>query len=301
MPAFVDLTGQTFGRWTALYYMPRAGNRMAKWFCRCSCGNERATQRADLISGRSRSCGCLNAELASQRARKDISGQRYGRAFAILPIGLTRRQSVIWECLCDCGNIFKTTTCQLASGKTQSCGCFRRETASRNSLLDISGRSFGWLTALERGPDTPNGRVRWWCLCKCGQRTLRLSGSLVIGAVISCGCARFRGPLAPPLLSAVMRLQTSARAHTRRTRKTKAGGSHTAEQITALYQRQKGKCAEPTCRVRLNGRYHKDHIMPVALGGGSEIGNIQLLCEPCNLAKRAKHPIDWAQQMGRLL
>ena len=41
--------------------------------------------------------------------------------------------------------------------------------------------------------------------------------------------------------------------------------------------------------------------MPVALGGGSEITNIQLLCEPCNLAKHAKHPIEWAQQMGRLL
>lgn len=41
--------------------------------------------------------------------------------------------------------------------------------------------------------------------------------------------------------------------------------------------------------------------MPLARGGGNGIGNIQLLCPPCNLRKGSKDPIKWAQKNGRLL
>lgn len=36
-----------------------------------------------------------------------------------------------------------------------------------------------------------------------------------------------------------------------------------------------------------------DHILPIALGGTSEPGNLQILCAPCNRSKGAKHPSDW--------
>lgn len=85
----------------------------------------------------------------------------------------------------------------------------------------------------------------------------------------------------------------------RRARKVGAGGRFTRQEIDELHAKQKGKCA--ICCVSLLGKFHRDHIVPIALGGTSDIGNIQLLCQPCNSRKGAKHPIDYAKQIGMLL
>jgi len=90
------------------------------------------------------------------------------------------------------------------------------------------------------------------------------------------------------------------RAHVRNRRaKQKAGGSHTAKQIRDLLQQQRFCCA--ACRVSIRHGYHADHIMPLSRGGTNDIRNIQLLCQPCNQRKFAKHPLDWAREQGRLL
>jgi 5-methylcytosine-specific restriction endonuclease McrA len=75
---------------------------------------------------------------------------------------------------------------------------------------------------------------------------------------------------------------------------------YTAEDVKLLLAAQRGLCAEPTCRVDLKAGYHVDHIMPLCLGGTNEASNIQVLCPRCNIRKHSKHPIDWAQQNGRL-
>jgi len=62
---------------------------------------------------------------------------------------------------------------------------------------------------------------------------------------------------------------------------------------------QKWKCA--TCCCALNGKYHKDHIVPLAGGGKHEPLNIQLLCPTCNLKKGAKNPVKFMQERGLLL
>ena len=85
----------------------------------------------------------------------------------------------------------------------------------------------------------------------------------------------------------------------RRSQKLGAGGEYSSEEIAELLARQKRKCAN--CKKSIAKKFHADHIMPLALGGWNGIRNIQLLCPPCNLKKWAKHPIDWAQENGRLL
>lgn len=65
MPAFKDITGQCFGRWTVLRRIRKQSSRHTFWFCRCACTkqNERVIDQYNLISGKTQSCGCLRCEL----------------------------------------------------------------------------------------------------------------------------------------------------------------------------------------------------------------------------------------------
>jgi 5-methylcytosine-specific restriction endonuclease McrA len=87
----------------------------------------------------------------------------------------------------------------------------------------------------------------------------------------------------------------------RSARKRAAAGRLTAPDIASLFDIQKGKCANPSCRVKLTKKYEADHVVPLVLGGANNRKNIQLLCRPCNRNKAAKHPIVWALQCGRLV
>jgi len=67
-----------------------------------------------------------------------------------------------------------------------------------------------------------------------------------------------------------------------------------------LFIAQRGLCA--MCQVDIKKqKHHVDHIMPLARQGTNDKTNLQLLCPTCNRKKSAKHPIDFAQQMGFLL
>lgn len=92
----------------------------------------------------------------------------------------------------------------------------------------------------------------------------------------------------------------------RKARLRKAQGKHSAKEIRVLLERQKYKCAECHRRIgvilkRGELKLHVDHIIPIFLNGSNDIKNLQCLCEPCNLDKGAKHPIEYAQRKGRLL
>lgn len=70
--------------------------------------------------------------------------------------------------------------------------------------------------------------------------------------------------------------------------------------VNRLLKAQNGRCAY--CKARLAGsNHHLDHVMPLKLGGPDEHSNLQLTCPPCNMAKGAKHPVDYARQRGMLL
>lgn len=59
----IDLTGQRFGRWTAL----SQGTEKGTWNCRCDCGTVRIVGETNLRRHRrpSRSCGCLCHDIHS--------------------------------------------------------------------------------------------------------------------------------------------------------------------------------------------------------------------------------------------
>lgn len=80
----IDLTGQRFGRWTVLEFDTNK-NGQTYWKCRCDCGIEKSVNGARLKNGTSQSCGCLSKEKTSERSKKDITNQKFGRLLAISP------------------------------------------------------------------------------------------------------------------------------------------------------------------------------------------------------------------------
>lgn len=86
----------------------------------------------------------------------------------------------------------------------------------------------------------------------------------------------------------------------RRARKLSVGGKLSKNLVERLFKLQRGKCA-CGCEQPLGNNYHRDHIMPLALGGSNTDDNIQLLRQRCNNQKKAKHPADFMRERGFLI
>lgn len=61
----LDLSGQTFGRLTAISQVSETGPSV--WLCSCTCGNTKNISANKLKGGRTASCGCLRKEVTSKR------------------------------------------------------------------------------------------------------------------------------------------------------------------------------------------------------------------------------------------
>lgn len=90
------------------------------------------------------------------------------------------------------------------------------------------------------------------------------------------------------------------RDQNRRARELEAGGNLSKGLVERLFKLQRGKCA-CGCKQQLGDDYHRDHILPLALGGTNTDDNVQLLRATCNLQKHAKHPVDFMQGRGFLI
>ena len=86
-----------------------------------------------------------------------------------------------------------------------------------------------------------------------------------------------------------------AATHIQRARKRGNGGSHTADDVQAQYDRQKGRCFY--CAAPVGGTYHVDHVVPLCKGGSNGPENLVIACPGCNQAKHAKHPMDFCGMM----
>lgn len=83
-----------------------------------------------------------------------------------------------------------------------------------------------------------------------------------------------------------------------RRRAAKAAGA-TAKETLAWANAQKKRCY--WCNARCPDDYHIDHYVPLSRGGLHEIENLVIACPDCNRRKSAKDPLDFAQEVGRLL
>lgn len=62
---------------------------------------------------------------------KNISGQRFGRLIVLESTNDRKPNgSIVWRCLCDCGNITLSISSELKRGNKKSCGCLSKEVAA---------------------------------------------------------------------------------------------------------------------------------------------------------------------------
>lgn len=87
------------------------------------------------------------------------------------------------------------------------------------------------------------------------------------------------------------------RAHNRRAKIVRAGGTHSTDDIVLLLKLSKGRCW--WCGKKIKGEhYHLDHRVPLSQGGSNAPENLCISCPKCNLSKSDKLPQDFN---GRLL
>ncbi len=196
----IDITGQKFGRLTAL---KPTENRNSKgsimWLCECECGTIKEICITDLRNKGTVSCGCLSREKASRRliemnkreyyrkVAKDLTGQRFGKLVAVRPTDRKVGTNIVWEMKCDCGNTTYVHTGNLGESqrKTKSCGCLHKEVVS----ISLVGNRYGRLSVIKQGKHIGD-KIGWVCKCDCGEVTTVSGTHLTSGATQSCGCIR---------------------------------------------------------------------------------------------------------------
>lgn len=98
------------------------------------------------------------------RRYAELSGKRFGKLLVLYRVNQTEDgdHAPLWKCQCDCGNTVKVKSGNLMNGKTNSCGCIRRE---KTSLLGRSRRIYSatekrlhsiWIDMLRRCENPSN-------------------------------------------------------------------------------------------------------------------------------------------------
>ena len=77
MPSFIDLTGKRFGK-LVVVERTDSKNRRTMFLCKCDCGNSKIVRSELLISGKTKSCGCLAANNLNQTKHGKKHTKLYG-------------------------------------------------------------------------------------------------------------------------------------------------------------------------------------------------------------------------------
>lgn len=130
-----DLTGQVFERLTVIERGPNDKFGKARWYCRCSCGNEELilVNGASLLRGLTKSCGCYKKEVHNKMIEEQLINE-VGNVYGYLTVESLntdikykdtedKKLRAFWNCRCKCGNTYVAQGKLLRAGKITSCGC----------------------------------------------------------------------------------------------------------------------------------------------------------------------------------
>ena len=126
--------------------------------------------------------------------RLNLIGQRFGRIVVQAFSHVNKDKRTYWIGVCDCGKTTEPIQGKfLTTGETKSCGCYQKESKSKNGKAqakNISGQVFGYITALSPTEKRSGGSIVWLCLCSCGNICGISVNHLVRKVTTSCGCRR---------------------------------------------------------------------------------------------------------------
>ena len=130
----MNLIGKRFGKLVVLYDTKERKDGRIIWHCICDCGKECNVKSSNLIQGRTKSCGCLQKEIAKKNIEQynidhnilDLTNKKFGRLVVLYQTNKRKNGSIILKCKCSCGNFCEVSSDCLINGKTKSCGCLRK-------------------------------------------------------------------------------------------------------------------------------------------------------------------------------
>lgn len=127
-----DIVGKTFGKLTVIQMIPTE-NYKTKVRCKCECGNEVIIQRTHLVSGHTKSCGCILNNYVS----RDFTGYISDYGVEIVSKDRFDKKSgwTLWKCKCGlCGSSFIAYPFHVVQGLKRSCGCVKK--SAREILIE---------------------------------------------------------------------------------------------------------------------------------------------------------------------
>lgn len=156
MPAFVDITGRTFGRLTVVARQGDDGHGHIAWACSCVCGGTIVATGMALKKGTTSSCGCLRKESARRNGVLSHGPVKHGGTIA------HRSEYMIWKSM-----VRRATGKGTAEDRELYFGvtvCNRWRTSFPDFLSDMGPRPFPG-ASLDRHPNKGGGyepgNVRW--------------------------------------------------------------------------------------------------------------------------------------------
>src|SRR5437868_1649950 len=113
-------------------------------------------------------------------------GETFGKLTVIGRAGKNKKGEILWKVVCNCPDKTEklVTGSQLTKGHVKSCGCLK--------FIDLTGKTFGKLTVIDRARKDENGTLLWKTVCSCTNKTEKLvsTNHLTSGFVKSCGCIK---------------------------------------------------------------------------------------------------------------
>ena len=154
-----QLTGRRFGQLLVESEFGRNERGDVLWKCVCDCGNETIAKTYNLMTGHTRSCGCLS----TGPKPLDVVGEKYNRLTIESFVRSDTNRQRFFRCRCDCGNATIVSLASIRSGATKSCGCLKKE----NDNNRYGERNPSWnasLTSEDREACRDLDGYKEWCI-----------------------------------------------------------------------------------------------------------------------------------------
>lgn len=141
MSVRADRAGRQYGRLRVVECLGMAGAGYRWWGCLCDCGTKVAVRSRELDRGHTKSCGCLQREIASQSAGANKLPEGYAARNELLASYIKSAQSRGYEWGLTLDSFVKVVT-----GACTYCGVARDR--ERRPNKDVNGGF--WYTGIDR-------------------------------------------------------------------------------------------------------------------------------------------------------